>query len=140
MPGATTDTEVDGRDVLTLTDVALPESGRGGQGQVRELTANGSRRSWTTAGAGVLPVSIELAGDPERVVTIVDHTSAQYGAGMTGADPNVRYLGNVFAELAELAGTGWSRVAVWKSYLLGNESAPADLEAHSSYGKAVVLP
>lgn len=140
MPGATTDTEVGGRNVLTVTDVALPESGRGGQGPVRELTANGSRRAWTTAGAGVLPVSIELAGGPERVVTIVDHTSAQYGAGMTGADPNVRYLGNAFAELAELAGTGWSRVADWKSHLLGNASAPADLEAHRSHGKAVVLP
>lgn len=114
--------------------------GEGLPDRVRALAPNGVDAVLDTAGAGLLPVSIELASGPERVITIVDHSASLYGARMSGADPSDRYP-NALPELAELAASGTLQIALWRSYPLTEAAtAHADLEAHRNHGKIVLLP
>ncbi|MFE9803006.1 hypothetical protein ACFYP6_29785 [Streptomyces goshikiensis] len=40
-----------------------------------------------TSGADVLPDSVDLAGSPDRVITIADMNVVQHGVRFTGMDP-----------------------------------------------------
>jgi NADPH:quinone reductase-like Zn-dependent oxidoreductase len=67
--------------------------------RVRELTPGGVDAALDAAGGGALPALAELAGGPERVVTIADYagaqqTGARFSGGM-GTGRAVHALGNV---------------------------------------------
>ncbi|TDD69264.1 NADP-dependent oxidoreductase [Jiangella aurantiaca] len=53
--------------------------GDGLAARVRAIASGGVDAVLDASGRGVLPVSIELAGGPERVVTIADGSASQYG-------------------------------------------------------------
>jgi NADPH:quinone reductase-like Zn-dependent oxidoreductase len=55
--------------------------------RVRAVAPQGIDAVLDTAGRNVLPVSIELAGGPQRVITIADNDAAKFGVRFTGADP-----------------------------------------------------
>lgn len=61
--------------------------GDGMTGRVRALAPNGIDLALDVAGSGVLPELIELAGDPEHVITIADFAGAQrYGVRFSRGD------------------------------------------------------
>jgi NADPH:quinone reductase-like Zn-dependent oxidoreductase len=61
--------------------------GEGLAGRVRALAPGGVDLALDAAGSGVLPELIELAGDPEHVVTIADFGGAQqYGVRFSSGD------------------------------------------------------
>jgi NADPH:quinone reductase-like Zn-dependent oxidoreductase len=57
--------------------------GDGLAGRVRAIAPGGVDAVLDASGRDVLPVSVELAGGPERVVTIADGTADQYGVRAT---------------------------------------------------------
>ncbi|PZF80522.1 NADP-dependent oxidoreductase [Jiangella anatolica] len=57
--------------------------GDGLAARVRAIVPDGVDAVLDASGRGVLPVSVELAGGPERVVTIADGSASQYGVRAT---------------------------------------------------------
>jgi NADPH:quinone reductase-like Zn-dependent oxidoreductase len=107
--------------------------------RVRALAPQGIDAALDTVGHGVLAVSIELAGGPERVLTLVDPAAATYGVRFTGA-PGDR-APEAFPLLGELAAAKELTVAIWRSYPLTDAAqAHADLEAGRNHGKLVLVP
>jgi hypothetical protein len=53
--------------------------------RVRALSADGVDVALDAAGGGALPALIELAGEPDRVVTIADYPGAQEPARRSAA-------------------------------------------------------
>jgi NADPH:quinone reductase-like Zn-dependent oxidoreductase len=66
--------------------------GEGLTDRVRELAPEGVDAALDAAGGGALPALVELAGDPERVVTIADYAGAQ--------ETGVRFSGGMGGERA----------------------------------------
>ncbi|MGW1889321.1 NADP-dependent oxidoreductase [Streptomyces sp. NPDC002004] len=108
--------------------------------RVRAVAPDGVDRVFDTSGAGVLPASVELAGDPEHVITIADGSAARLGVRFTGADPADR-TPEALPELAELAASGDLTLPIWRTYPLDRAAqAHADIEAHRNHGKIILLP
>ncbi|MFD8783578.1 NADP-dependent oxidoreductase [Kitasatospora sp. NPDC059599] len=91
------------------------------------------------AGAGVLADSVALTGDPGAVITIADMSARQHGvrfsagAGDQTTDP--------LPELVRLAAAGGLTLPIGRTYPLDQAAtAHADLEAHRTRGKVVLLP
>jgi NADPH:quinone reductase-like Zn-dependent oxidoreductase len=107
--------------------------------RVRAFSPRGVDAVLDASGGGVLPVSIELAGGPDRVLTLVDGNASQYGVRFSdgGDDSAPEALG----ELAPLAASGKLKLRIWRTYpLLEAASAHADIEARRNHGKIVLLP
>jgi NADPH:quinone reductase-like Zn-dependent oxidoreductase len=93
-----------------------------------------------TAGAGVLPESITLAGGPERVITLADPTAGQYGVRFTGSDPADRDP-TALAQLARLTAAGQLTLPIWRTYPLTEAAAAhADIEGRRNHGKIILVP
>jgi NADPH:quinone reductase-like Zn-dependent oxidoreductase len=93
-----------------------------------------------TAGAGVLPESIALAGGPERVITLADPAAGQYGVRFTGSDPADRDP-TALAQLARLTAAGQLTLPIWRTYPLTEAAtAHADIEGRRNHGKVVLIP
>jgi NADPH:quinone reductase-like Zn-dependent oxidoreductase len=108
--------------------------------RVRAAAPQGIDAVLDTAGRGVLPVSIELAGGPQRVITIADMEAAKYGVRFTGADPADR-APEALPELVNLAAAGKLSIVIWRSYPLARAAdAHADIEAGANHGKIVLVP
>jgi len=108
--------------------------------RVRAAAPQGIDAVLDTAGRGVLPVSIELAGGPQRVITIADMEAAKYGVPFTGADPADR-APEAVPELVNLAAAGKLSIVLWHSYPLARAAdAHADIEAGANHGKIVLIP
>jgi NADPH:quinone reductase-like Zn-dependent oxidoreductase len=108
--------------------------------RVRALFPAGVDAVLDTTGAGVLPESIELAGGPQRVITLADAAARSLGVRFTGADPADRYP-NALSELAALAAAGTLALPIWRTYPLTDAAtAHTDLEARRNHGKMVLLP
>jgi NADPH:quinone reductase-like Zn-dependent oxidoreductase len=108
--------------------------------RVRELFPEGVDAVLDTSGAGVLPDSIELAGGPQRVITIADESAQELGVRFTGPDPTDRDR-TALAKLADLASTGRLELPIWRKYPLSDAAqAHADLEAHRNRGKIILIP
>ncbi|MEU6238848.1 NADP-dependent oxidoreductase [Kitasatospora sp. NPDC047058] len=91
------------------------------------------------SGAGVLPGSVALVGDPGKVITIADMAAAQHGVRFSAGGPEQG--GDSLPELVRLAAAGRLAMPVWRTYPLAEAArAHADLEAHRNRGKAVLLP
>jgi NADPH:quinone reductase-like Zn-dependent oxidoreductase len=107
--------------------------------RVRAISPEGVDAVLDTSGAGVLPVSIELAGGPDRVLTLADGDAAQYGVRFSsgGADYDHTALGT----LAELAATGSLQLPIWRTYPLAEAAtAHEDIEQRRNRGKIVLIP
>jgi NADPH:quinone reductase-like Zn-dependent oxidoreductase len=88
----------------------------------------------------VQPVSIELAGGPERVITLADMNAARYGVRFSGADPADR-MPEALVQIVELVAAGKLHVKIGRSYPLAEAArAHADIESGRSHGKTVLLP
>ena len=108
--------------------------------RVRAVAPDGVDAVLDTAGRGVLPDSIELAGGPERVITIADPAAGRYGVRFTGADPTDRAW-EALPQLAELAAAGKLAVEIWRTYPLADaRKAHEDIEAGHNHGKIVLIP
>ena len=108
--------------------------------RVRAVAPDGVDAVLDASGRGEIPLSIELAGGPERVLTLVAFDAADTGiqifAGGTGDD-----RGPALREIVSLIERGLLTVPIWRAFPL-DETAAA-LEASSTghlRGKIVVLP
>ena len=92
------------------------------------------------SGRGEIPLSIELAGGPERVLTLVAFDAADKGiqvfAGGTGDE-----RGPALREIVSLIQEGSLSVPIWRTFPL-EETAAALQESSAGHlrGKIVVVP
>lgn len=111
--------------------------GDGLAARVRALAPGGVDAVVDASGRGVLPVSIELAGGPERVVTIADGSAAQYRVQASwSADLP---LPQVFETVLPLVELGTVRVPIVATFPLEQVAAAQELsEAGHLRGKIVL--
>lgn len=129
----------DDDDVLRELGGGPVRYGDGWAQRVRTAAPNGVDAVLDTAGRGVLPESVELTGDPTRVVTLVDPAAFGLGAVFTGIDPNDR-ADDALALLAGLAAEGHLNVPIWRTYPLAQAAqAHRDLEAGANRGKILLM-
>jgi NADPH:quinone reductase-like Zn-dependent oxidoreductase len=114
--------------------------GEGWAQRVRDAAPGTVDRVLDTAGAGVLPDSIALTGDAERVITIADMTFAEHGVRFSGLDPDDRFP-QALPLLADLVARGDLDVPVWRTFPLTEAAqAHAEIEAHHNQGKVILVP
>jgi NADPH:quinone reductase-like Zn-dependent oxidoreductase len=111
--------------------------------RVRAIAPDGVDAVLDCSGRGELPLSIELAGGPERVVTIVSaREAAELGAQFTGG-PSARAIdvSGALPEAIELILAGHLEAPVWRAYPLAEAAAAhAESEAGHLRGKIVLVP
>jgi NADPH:quinone reductase-like Zn-dependent oxidoreductase len=129
----------DDLDLVRSRGAVAVRYGDGLVARVRELFPDGVDAVLDTAGAGVLPDSIELAGGPERVITIADESGPQLGVRFTGPDPTDRDR-TALAKLADLAAAGKLELPIWRRYPLAKaRNAHEDLDTGRNRGKIVLV-
>ncbi len=105
-------------DFLRELGVRPVEYGDGMAGRVRAAAPEGVDAVLDASGRDVLAMSVELAGGPDRVVTIADGRAAEYGVRFsrgTGGTP----LPEVFADVLPLMERGALRVPIERTFPLG---------------------
>lgn len=108
--------------------------------RVRAAAPEGVDAVLDASGRGEIPLSIELAGGPERVLTLVAFDAADSGiqifVGGTGDD-----RGPALREIVALIENGSLTVPIWRAFPLDQTAAAlqTSMAAHLS-GKIVVLP
>jgi NADPH:quinone reductase-like Zn-dependent oxidoreductase len=110
--------------------------------RLRAIAPDGVDAVFDASGRGELPLSIELAGGPERVITIAAYDSADYGVLFAGpaqaakTDPRVP-----FAQGAALIADGKLELPIWKTYPLA-DAAAAHTESERGHlrGKIILVP
>jgi NADPH:quinone reductase-like Zn-dependent oxidoreductase len=108
--------------------------------RVRAIAPRGVDAVLDASGRGEIPVSIVLAGGPERVLTLVAFDAAATGiqvhAGGAGSE-----LGPALREIASLIEQGRLTVPIWRTYPLAQTAAALDAsQSGHLHGKIVVLP
>ena len=114
--------------------------GEGLVGRVRALAPDGVDVALDVAGSRVLPELIELAGGPERVVTIADFGGAQeHGVTFSSGDAAGRAV-HALAEIGELIESGRFSLPVAQTFPLA-EVAEAHRVSEQGHvrGKLVLL-
>lgn len=107
--------------------------------EIRRLAPDGVDAALDTAGAGMLPQLIELAGGSQQVITIADPSATQLGVRFTGGDPGDRAWESL-EQLARLAVSGTLDIPIAGSYSLAEAAAAqADLESGHRSGKIVLV-
>jgi NADPH:quinone reductase-like Zn-dependent oxidoreductase len=120
---------------------AVPVSyGDGLEQRVRSVAPDGVDAVLDASGRGEIPLSIQLTGDPHRVLTLV-----AFDAADTGIQINVGGAGNDLGPaLRELVGLLEQRrltVPIWRTYPLAQAAAALDASgAGHLNGKIVLLP
>lgn len=116
---------------------AIPVAyGDGLADRVRAAAPQGVDAVFDAAGAGDLPVSIELRGGTDRIVTIADPQAAELGVTFSGGGGP---FGAKLAEYARLAAEGKLAVRVAKSLPLAEAAKAQELSASGHAGGKVVL-
>ncbi|HEY1508123.1 MAG TPA: NADP-dependent oxidoreductase [Solirubrobacteraceae bacterium] len=108
--------------------------------RVRELAPDGVDAALDAAGAGALPALVELAGGPERVVTVADYQGAQEtGATFSGGMGTGRAV-HALAEIGELIESGRFSLPVAQTFSL-DQIAEAHRLSETGHvrGKLVLL-
>jgi NADPH:quinone reductase-like Zn-dependent oxidoreductase len=109
--------------------------------RVRAIAPHGVDAVLDVSGRGEIPVSVELAGGPQRVLTLVafrEATTAGIQMHMGGSGPN---LGRALRDLLPLIEQGRLRVPVSRTYPLREVAAALDdSSAGHVRGKIVLLP
>lgn len=89
------------------------------------------------AGSGVLPSLVELAGDPDRVLTTADLDAPKYGVRFSGKAGDV---GEALAQAARLVAKGELRIPVAKTYSLEQAAcAHVDSQAGHTRGRRIIV-
>ncbi|WP_329084776.1 NADP-dependent oxidoreductase [Streptosporangium sp. NBC_01469] len=123
---------------LGVRPVEYGDGGDGLAGRVRAAAPEGVDAVLDASGRDVLAMSVELAGGPDRVVTIADGRAAEYGVrfstGADGVSP-----AEVFAEVLPLLERGALRVPIERTFPLGRTADAHRLsEEGHRLGKIVV--
>jgi NADPH:quinone reductase-like Zn-dependent oxidoreductase len=107
--------------------------------RVRALARGGVDLALDVAGSGVLPELIELAGDPEHVITIADFAGAQrYGVRFSRGDSGRAIY--ALAEVSELIESGRFTFPVGQTFALADVATAHRVgEAGQVRGKLVLL-
>jgi NADPH:quinone reductase-like Zn-dependent oxidoreductase len=118
---------------------AIPVTyGAGLADRVRAIAPSGVDAVLDASGRGEVPVSIELAGGPERVLTI-----AAFDAGDTGIRIHVGGAGKnlvpALNDIVALIEDGRLRVPIWRSYPLTEAVAALDAVRTAHVGGKIVL-
>ncbi|QYN33782.1 NADP-dependent oxidoreductase [Pseudonocardia sp. DSM 110487] len=117
---------------------AIPVTyGEGLVERVRAVAPNGVDAVFDASGRGEIPDSIELAGGPDRVLTIV-----AFDAADTGIQLHVGHAGTqVYREVLRHVEDGRLRVPISRTYALTEAAAALD-ESRAGHvsGKLVILP
>jgi NADPH:quinone reductase-like Zn-dependent oxidoreductase len=117
---------------------AIPVAyGDGLADRVRTAAPRGVDAVFDAAGQGALPVSIELRGGTERIVTIADPQAAELGVAFSGGREGP--FGAQLAEYVRLAADGKLRVRVADSLPLGEAGKAQELSASGHAGGKLVL-
>ena len=113
--------------------------GQGLTGRVRALAPDGVDLALDVAGSGVLPELIELAGGPERVVTIADFGGAQeHGVRFSSGDAGRAV--HALAGIGELIESGRFSLPVTQTFPLAEiEQAHSASENGQVRGKLVLV-
>ena len=109
--------------------------------RVRALAPGGVDAVLDASGRGELPLSIELAGGTERVLTIAAPDAAKYGVTFSGgAGGPVVDVSSAIPRALELIVAGQLQVPIWKTYPLA-DAAAAHTESERGHlrGKIVLL-
>ena len=108
--------------------------------RVREIVPGGIEAALDAAGHGALPALVELAGSPQRVVTIADYLGAQQtGATFSGGMGEGRAL-HALSEIGELIEAGAFTLPVAQTFALHQiaEAHEASETGHAR-GKLVLV-
>jgi NADPH:quinone reductase-like Zn-dependent oxidoreductase len=108
--------------------------------RIRAISARGVDAVLDASGRGEIPMSIALAGGPERVLTLVAFDAAAAGiqvhVGGAGSE-----LGPALHEIASLIEQGRLTVPIWRTYPLAQTAAALDASQYGHlHGKIVVMP
>ena len=110
--------------------------------RVRALAPDGVDAALDAAGGGALPALVELAGGPERVVTIADYAGAETtGVHFSGgADPGTVRALHALKEIGELIETGEFKLRVAQTFPLDQIAEAHRLsETGHARGKLILL-
>jgi acetyl esterase len=126
-------------DYLRELGVEPVEYGDGLAGRLRALAPDGVDAVLDASGRGALPLSIELAGGPERVLTIADPKAGEYGVRTSGGGDRPVPLADDMAVVLPLLERGALRVPVGQTFPLARiGEAHRASEAGHHLGKIVI--
>ncbi|MEU7061719.1 NADP-dependent oxidoreductase [Streptomyces sp. NPDC046197] len=91
--------------------------------RVRAAAPDGVDAVFDASGAGVLPDSVALVGDADKVITIADPAAARHGVLFTGTDPADRFP-QALPQLAHLIAAGRLDLPLWRTYPLAEPHRP----------------
>ena len=116
------------------------EYGDGLAGRLRALAPDGVDAVLDASGRGELGLSVELAGGPERVLTIAAPDAAEHGVRFSGGADEVD-TGPALAHFADAIAAGRMVFPIQASYPLAEAAAAQrDSQAGHLRGKLVLLP
>jgi NADPH:quinone reductase-like Zn-dependent oxidoreductase len=116
--------------------------GDGLRERVLEIAPDGVDAVLDASGRGELPLSVELAGGPDRVVTIAAaQEAAQLGVQFSGGPGTVVDTHAALTEAVDLLVAGRIQVPIWRTYPLADAAAAhAESERGHLRGKIVLIP
>ncbi|MEA2299060.1 MAG: hypothetical protein QOF77_1996 [Solirubrobacteraceae bacterium] len=129
----------DNHDFLRELGVEPTTYGDGLVERVRALAPDGVDRAFDVAGRGALPALVELAGNPDHVVTISDFTAADHGVRITTGAEGRSW--EALAEAADLHKEGRFTLPVARTFPF-TEAAEAHRLSQEGHvrGKLVLTP
>lgn len=110
--------------------------------RLRAIAPDGVDAVFDASGRGELPLSIELAGGPGRVITIAAYDAADHGVLFAGPDQAAKHDPRVpFAQGAALIADGELELPIWKTYPLADAVAAHTVSERGHLrGKIILLP
>ncbi|MBM9503759.1 NADP-dependent oxidoreductase [Actinacidiphila acididurans] len=127
-------------DYLRSLGVIPVTYGDGLAERVRAVAPGGIDAVLDASGRGVVGVSVELTGDPDRVVTIADNAgAAEYGVRFSGAAPGATRHVPALEEALALFAAGKLKITIQRAYPLEQAAqAQREIEAGHVTGKIVL--
>jgi len=108
--------------------------------RVRALAPEGVDAAFDAHGGGPLPALVELAGGPQRVVTIVDYQGAQQAGAKFSGGPGTTRAVHALTDIAEPIAAGRFSMPVSNAYPLDRiADAHRESEAGHVRGKLVLV-
>lgn len=112
--------------------------GEGLADRVRAIAPEGVDAVLDASGRGEIPLSIELAGGPERVLTLLAFDTGHLGVQVHTDGPSgngIRALHDILALIEE----GRLHVPIWRTFPLAEAAAALDLSRTGHVGGKIVL-
>jgi NADPH:quinone reductase-like Zn-dependent oxidoreductase len=123
----------DNHDYLRSLGAEPTTYGNGLEQRVRTIAPDGIDAALDAAGSGALPALVNLAGSPDRVVTIADPQGAQqHGVRMTGG-PGTKRAVHALRDIAALIETGQFRLRVQQTFKLDQIGEAHRLSESATY-------